>query len=114
VNRVRHYLASLTITPLGGVVLVVLLVAVGLFLFGPSTAQMPALIVVIVLMVGVVGGVPLGRGGAGGWRNPSLAGRRGEFNPPTRNVSDDPLSASAEAELWRKERERYTQDDQRA
>jgi hypothetical protein len=99
-----------SITPVGIVVLVVLAVAFGLFSFGPSSAHAPALVVAVILLVAMVGGVPLGRGGAGAWRNPSLAERRQEFRPAERNVPDDPLTSSAEAELWRKERERYKQD----
>jgi prolipoprotein diacylglyceryltransferase len=110
VERVRRYLSSVSITPLGGVVLFVLLVAVALFLFGPSKTQMPGLIVAVIVMIGVVGGAPFGRWGAGAWRNPTLAGRRREFDPRARNVSDDPLSSSEEAELWRKERERRAED----
>jgi hypothetical protein len=71
---------------------------------------MPGLIVAAVLMVGVVGGVPLGRGGAG-WRSPNLAQSRQEFQPIEPSISDDPPTSSAEAELWRKERERYSQQD---
>jgi hypothetical protein len=115
VDRVRRYLSSLSITPLGGVILFVLVVAVGVFLFGPSKAQMPALIVAVIVMIGVVGGVPFGHWGAGGrgtggWRNPSLDQRRREFNPRSDHVSEDPLSATAEAEMWAKERERRAQD----
>jgi len=110
VGRARRYLSSVSITPLGGVILFVLAVAVGVFLFGPSKAQMPALIVAVIVMIGVVGGVPFGHWGAGAWRNPSLDQRRQEFNPRTKYVTEDPLSASAEAELWRKERERREKD----
>jgi uncharacterized membrane protein len=110
VDRVRRYLSSVSITPLGGVILFVLVVAVGVFLLGPTKAQMPALIVAVIVMIGVVGGVPFGHWGAGAWRNPSLDQRRQEFNPRTEYVSEDPLSASAEAEMWAKERERRARD----
>jgi hypothetical protein len=113
VNWVRRYLSSVSVTPLGGVILLILAVAVGLFLFGPSSVQAPGLIVAVLLLAGLLGVSPFGRGGTGLWRSGSLAGRRREFNPRARNVSDDPLSASEEAELWRKERERRAEDQRR-
>jgi hypothetical protein len=81
VRRLRRYLASITVTPVGVVVLGVLVVAVGLFAFGPSSVQAPAMFVGVILLIGVVGGVPFGRAGAGAWHNPSLAERRREFGP---------------------------------
>ena len=87
----------------------VLLTALGLFAFGPSDLQAPALIVGLILLVGMVGGVPLA--GAGGWRNVSR-GRRAVFHPiETQEIAASAADRQAEDELWRKERERYAQDE---
>lgn len=113
-DRVRRYLSSVSITPIGGIILFVLAAAIGLFLFGPSSAQAPALVVAVLLLAGLVSATPFsfGRRGARGlWRGGNLAERRSEFRPAERNVPDTPLSSSEEAELWRKERERRAQDD---
>jgi hypothetical protein len=107
----RRYLASFSITPIGIVALIVLVVALGLFAVGPSDVQAPALIVAVVLLVGVVGGVPIGMNSEGAWRNPSLSERRREFDPADRpDISDRATNSQVEDELWRKERERYAQD----
>jgi hypothetical protein len=107
VQRLRLYLASFTVTPIGAVVLVVLGVALGLFAFGPSLVQAPALIAGLILLVGVVGGVPLGFN-ARSWRGANLGRRRAGFHPiETQEIAAD---RQAEEELWRKERERRAQD----
>jgi hypothetical protein len=106
----RRYLASFTVTPIGVIVLVVILAAFGLFAFGPSGVQMPALIVGLILLIGVVGGIPLGHNGVGGWRNAGLAGRRREFGPGRREIVVSAVDQQAEEELWRNERERRAQD----
>jgi hypothetical protein len=76
VRRLREYLASFSLTPVGVVALAVLVGALGLFALGPSGVQAPALIVAVLLLVGMVGGAPVGRNRWGAWRNPSLAERR--------------------------------------
>jgi hypothetical protein len=107
VLRLRHYLSSITISPLGIFVLGVLVVACGLFLFGPHSVQAPAMIIGVILLVGVVGGVPLGRGGFGGR---ALGGRRRYFAPIDRHeMVATPADEQNEEEVWRKERERYAQ-----
>jgi hypothetical protein len=110
-NRLRKYLASYTITPVGAIALLVLLAAMGVFLAGPSNAQMPALIVAVVLLIGILGGVPFsvgtGRFGGGGVVNE----RRRGFRQAAPQTLDAPAQTSAEAELWRKERERYSEQD---
>jgi hypothetical protein len=111
VRRLREYLRSFSLTPVGVVALVILVVALGLFAVGPSGVQAPTLIVAVLLMVGVVGGAPLGRNGWGAWRNPSLDERRREFDPINRSDMSAPATnTQTEDELWRKERERYAQD----
>jgi hypothetical protein len=111
VLRLRRYFASFSITPVGILALVVFVVALGLFAVGPSSVQLPALIVAVILMVGVLGGVPFGRNGGGAWRDPGLVERRREFDPADRDDMSAPAtSTQAEDDLWRKERERYAQD----
>jgi hypothetical protein len=111
VRRLRRYLASFSVTPLGIVALVVLVVALGLFAVGPPGVQAPALVVAVVLLVGVVGGVPVGRNTRGAWGFPGLAERSREFDPVDRNDMSAPgTNTQAEDDLWRKERERYAQD----
>ncbi len=108
-HRLRQYLASFVITPITIIVLAMLVVAVGLVAFGPSAVQAPAPIVGLILLAGIVGGVPIGQGGArGGWRNPSLADRRGEVCAANRHdiVAATAADEQTELELWRKERER--------
>jgi hypothetical protein len=119
VRQLRRYLASFSITPVGLVALGVLVVALGLFAFGPSGAQAPAMIVAVILLIGVVGGVPFGWGARGGgwgvggsaWRSGSSAQRRREVGPTgPRDVAVTAADREAEEALWRKERERYAQD----
>jgi hypothetical protein len=109
VKWLRKYLASITITPIGIVVLGPLVVAFGLFAFGPSAVQAPAMIACVILLIGVVGGAPIGRGA---WRNESLAERRRGFAPTDRRgIAAAAADQQAEEELWRKERERYAQGE---
>jgi hypothetical protein len=110
VQRLRRYLASFTVTPVGVVVLVVLVVALGLFAFGPSTVQAPSMIVGVILLIGVAGGAPVGRGGRGAWRNENLAERRRGFGASRRSIAATATDQQTEEELWRKERERRAQD----
>jgi hypothetical protein len=110
VQRLRRYLASFTVTPIGVVVIIVLAAAFGLFAFGPSGTQAPALIAGLILLVGVVGGVPLGFSGRR-WRDVNLNRRRTEFRPiETQEIVPTGADQQSEEELWRKERERRTQD----
>ncbi len=118
-HRLRQSLASYTITPVGIILLAVLAVAIGLFAFGPSDTQALAMIVGVILILGTVGGLRPGVGGGGsrmGWG--LTAGRldRGpierpaEPHPPDPEVISATVDPQAEAELWRKERERYAQE----
>ena len=110
-DRVRRYLSSVSITPFGGIILFVFAVAIGVFFFGPSSAQAPALVIAALLLAGILGATPFGMRGFGLWRRGSLAERRSEFHSARRDVSNTPLTSSEEAELWRKERERRAQDN---
>jgi hypothetical protein len=96
-------LASITITPVGGVLIGGFVVALGLFAFGPSTAQPPAMIAAVILLVALLGGVPLGFGGRGEPRR--------EFIPTDRrDLGASNIDSQTEEALWRKERERREQD----
>jgi hypothetical protein len=115
VDRVRRYLSSVSITPFGGIILFVFAVAIGVFFFGPSSAQAPALVVAALLLAAILGATPFGMRGFGLWRSGSLAARRSEFHPTDHSEdSYAPLTQQADEEIWRKERERYAQDDQRS
>ncbi len=99
-------MGSITITPVGGVLLGVLVIALGLFAFGPSAAQMPAMVVAVLLLAGLVGGVPFGRAVFGG----NFAEHR-EFIPTDRrDIGASNIDSQAEEALWRKERERRERD----
>jgi hypothetical protein len=112
VRRLRQHLASITITPVRIVVLGVLVLSLGLFAFDPSGVQAPAMIVGVILLIGVVGGVPSGCSGRGGWRAGSLAERRAGFHPiDRRDIAATAADRQAEEELWHEERERYAQDE---
>jgi hypothetical protein len=110
VQRLRRYLTSFSVTPVGVVVIVMLAAALGLFAFGPSSVQAPAMFVGVILLIGVVGGAPVGRGGRGAWRNENLAERRRGFGAGRRNIVATATDQQTEEELWRKERERRAQD----
>jgi hypothetical protein len=104
VVRLRRYLTSITITPVGGVLLGGFVVALGFFAFGPSGAQAPAMIAAVILLIGLLGGVPFGI--AGGRGEP-----RREFIPTDRrDLGASNVDSQAEEVLWRKERERREQD----
>jgi len=110
VQRLRRHLASFTVTPIGAIVLAVLGIAFGLFAFGPSQVQAPAMIVGVILLVGVVGGVPLGFNRFS-WRGANLDRPRVGYSPiETREINAAAADRQAEEELWHKERERRAQD----
>jgi hypothetical protein len=112
VRQLRRYLSSISITPVGFVALGVLVVALCLFAFGPSRVQAPAMIVAVILLIGVVGGAPVGWGRRGAWRSGSMAQRRHEFGPAGRpDIAASAADRETEEALWHKERERYAQDE---
>jgi hypothetical protein len=112
VQWLRRYLASFTVTPIGIVLILVLVAALFLFAFGPSGVQAPALIVGVILLIGVVGGVPFGAGGGGGSRSRHLPARTAEFRQiESQTFAATAVDQQAEEELWRKERERRAQDE---
>lgn len=77
-------------------------VSLGLFAVGPSGAQAPAMIAVI-LLITLLSGVPLRFGGLGEPRR--------EFIPTDRrDLGASNIDSQAEEALWRKERERRERD----
>jgi hypothetical protein len=104
--RLRRYLGSLSITPIGSVLLSAFALSCLLGLLGSSSVRAPALTAAGVIALIMLGGLS---GGKRGRSTKGLAERRAEFGPVDRNASDDPLPRQAEEELWRKERERYRQ-----
>ncbi len=68
------------------------------------------MIVALILLVGIVAGVPLGLDRSGAWRDGNLAERRHEFGPIEREeIITQAVNSQEEEDLWRKERERYAQ-----
>jgi ABC-type transport system involved in cytochrome bd biosynthesis fused ATPase/permease subunit len=109
-ERFKLWLRTYTITPVGVLVLVVLAAAALLSVFGPTSTQAPALAVGIIILAAIVtgGGVSARRGVS---ERKSLEQRRAEFRPRTRGSHGDEEDPLAEAELWRKERERRQMDE---
>jgi hypothetical protein len=104
-SRLRRYLGSFSITPVGAVLLAAFALScvVGML---SSSIRAPALTAAGVIAVIMLGGLS---GGIGGRSTKGLAERRAEFKPTHRDASDAPLDRQAEEALWRQERERYRQ-----
>ena len=94
---------NVRITPVGIVVIGILLAAVLVALFGPGPAQAPAFVVTVVVMAVVLGGS--GYGGRGGQK--SSQELKEEFGARPPRVDDDRADPQLEARAWQKERERY-------
>jgi hypothetical protein len=104
--RLRRYLGSFSITPVGTVLLVAFALSCLLGLLDPSSVRAPALTAAGVIALIMLGGLS---GGVRGRSTKGFAERRAEFGPAHRDASDAPLDRQAEEALWRKERERYRQ-----
>lgn len=109
VNRLKRYLDSITITPFGIVILLLFAVSLGTFALGPADAQAPALVTAVVLAVFLAGANMAPMGMLGSQRTKTLDERRAEFRPQQQLDSASSLDSQDDAELWRKERERYRQ-----
>jgi hypothetical protein len=108
VERLKRIVGSYSVTPVGVVVLVMLVAAVVLAALGSKSLQVPALIVALLSAALIAaGGFPGGtRGRAGGF-----AARRAEFRPRNRRIANTTSQTDADnAELWRRERERRERD----
>ncbi len=95
---------SVRLTPIGAVLLVVLLVALALALVGPHDMQAPALVGAALILCVMVGGMS---GGSLGVSTKDLEDRRAEFHPLARDPRDEPADQLTEAEAWDAERARY-------
>jgi hypothetical protein len=104
-SKLKRWLGSSTITPIGVVLLTTLGVAAALALLGPSVAQAPALVVAVVIALFLLaGGLS---GGWGGRSTKSLEDRRAEFGARPRRSINERVESPAETEIWQRERERY-------
>lgn len=88
------------ITPVGIVVIGILLAAVLVVRFGSRSTEAPAFVVALLVLFAVLGGY-----GARG-RQKSLQEREEEFGARP-HVDDDRADPQLEARDWQKERERY-------
>lgn len=104
----RRRLAAYRLTPAGGGLLFVLGAALIVLLIGPHHDEGPAFIViVIVLAILVVGAVPTGRRPS---FDQTVSERRERFHP-RRRLGEEQPDGQAEADAWRRERERYAERD---
>ncbi len=94
------------LTPLAWVLMVVVLACAALFVAGPSSAQTPALVIGLLVLLVALGGSLTG--GKGGLTGKSLADRQAEFHAPRRDYVDAP--AAEDEELWQREHERRERD----
>jgi len=112
-NDLRRRLAEWHITTLGWVLIVLVPAAFLVFLFGPSAAQAPALIVGLIVLLAIsLEGASMSRArGFSGMRTPREQRERRARQMP----SSAPLTEASEAdeEHWRRERERRERDSPR-
>jgi hypothetical protein len=115
VRRLKLLAGSISLTPLGALVLVVLVGAIAVVLVGPKSAQPAAFILAALMLLFTVGGRSGGRAGGRGGRTArrstkSIADGRAEFHARSRSDSNDATAGEASEELWRRERERRETD----
>lgn len=101
----RRRLSSYRLTPAGGAMLMLLVAALILLLFGPKHDEVPAFVVIVVILAIFVMGSAPGGITPRGRRNRTLSDYRSEFHPRERSLKDEP-EAPVDEELWRRERER--------
>jgi hypothetical protein len=106
VKRLTSRAAAYRVSPFGVALLVIVVAAIAVACIGPKSAQLPALLAAIVLAAVLTGG-SIARPPA------SLEERRAKFAGLSR-VSEDEPGESEDAELWRRERERYESADRDA
>lgn len=102
--RLRQSITSFKITPLGWMVLLLFPIAVAVFVLGPTSSQVPALVVAVLVLLFAIGGAFTGLQGM-----ESVSNAGAEFRPrkgagPIEEEVSDP-------EAWRKERERREQGE---
>src|ERR1700742_646100 len=94
--------ARFKLTPLGVVLLLIFVVALAMALVGSSTEQIVGFVVAILLVLFALGGAPLGRSGAA--TISTQAARDAAIRE--HQILDE---APADADAWRRERERREQ-----
>jgi hypothetical protein len=103
--RFRQRVSTTKLTPIGWVVFGLLIAAVAVLILGPHSAEGAALAVAVLVLLGLVaGGLSGGRTGRSA---NGLDDRRTEFHPHTRDTSAVAPDEQREADLWRREQERY-------
>jgi hypothetical protein len=101
----RSRLSAYRLTPAGGAMLMLLAAAVALLLFGPKHDEVPAFVVIVVILAIFVMGSSPGGITPRGRRSRTLADYRSQFHPRERGLKDEP-EAPVDKELWQRERER--------
>lgn len=103
----RHRLSSYRVAPAGGAMLMLLIAAVALLLLGPKHDEVPAFVVIaVILAIFVVGSSP------GGLRTRrTFSEYQDLYHPRERGLGDEP-EAPADEEMWQRERERRERQSQ--
>jgi type VI protein secretion system component VasK len=97
----RTRLTSYRLTPIGAILLAVLIGAIVTFAVGPPSAEKPILIIAVVVFFALVQSIFFG---AAGTRNE--AERREDF-AAQRAPENENADPAAEAQAWQRERQRY-------
>jgi hypothetical protein len=104
VIRLKKWIRSYSITRLGWVMLVVGIGALIVAGVGPSSTQLPAFVVAILVGLGLIaGGLP---GGMYGRSTKTLQDRRAEFGPRLIRAEDEIPAPAEDEQLWQRERAR--------
>ncbi len=104
VNVMKKWYSSYTITPAAIVLLSIFVVGAVLAFVGPEPTNIAGFVVAaIVVVIPVAGRISAGRGVA----LKTLRERQEEFRPKHRDIGDDRVDPSVEAEAWALEQQRY-------
>jgi hypothetical protein len=114
--RFRQGLSSRRVTPVGAILLVVLVLAIAAVFVGPPSAQGPAFaLITIITLILLAPGISTRLGSAGtthglnGRITKTLTDRRSEFRPRPRRSSTDDVETSTSDDVRRRARERYNE-----
>jgi hypothetical protein len=97
------------VTPLGGLIVLIVVISVGILLAGPHSMQAPALGVGVLGLTAIVFGAS-GVASRGGYRSRSLSQRRVEFRGVDRDAKLSQEPSEADDAAWTRERERRERD----
>jgi hypothetical protein len=95
---------SYTITPVGVLLLIILVGALILAGVGPASTQAPAFVVGILILLFLVAGSL--SGGVMGRSTKTLLDRRAEYGAKRRDATGGPAEPADDSALWQRERER--------